>query len=232
MIIDFHSHILPGIDDGSGSVEESIALLRMEAEQGITHVVATPHFYAQQDSPGHFLEKRKRAEEILREAMEKYGGLPRLSIGAEVYYFHGISDSEIISELTIEENSYILLEMPHARWTDRMYREMSGIREKQGITPIIAHVDRYISPFRTHQIPEQLEELPVLVQANAGFFLQRSTRGMALRMLRKGQIHLLGSDCHNVRNRPPRLGMAVDQIRKRLGQEGIDHIVRCQEALL
>lgn len=45
-IMDFHSHILPGIDDGSASLEESIAMLRMEAEQGITHVIATPHFYA------------------------------------------------------------------------------------------------------------------------------------------------------------------------------------------
>ena len=57
-VIDFHSHILPGIDDGSASVEQSIAMLRMEAEQGIDHVVATPHFYPQYDTPEHFLRKR------------------------------------------------------------------------------------------------------------------------------------------------------------------------------
>ena len=61
-IIDFHSHILPGIDDGSESVEQSIAMLRMEAEQGITHVVATPHFYPRHDTPQRFLQRRKDAD--------------------------------------------------------------------------------------------------------------------------------------------------------------------------
>ena len=71
MIIDFHSHILPGIDDGSADVQESIAMLRMEAEQGITHVIATPHFYTHSDSPGHFLAKRKKAEMLLPEYASK-----------------------------------------------------------------------------------------------------------------------------------------------------------------
>ena len=66
-IIDFHSHILPGIDDGSRNVEESIALLRKEAEQGITHVIATPHFYPQHDTPERFLKRRNEAETVLRE---------------------------------------------------------------------------------------------------------------------------------------------------------------------
>ena len=229
MIIDFHSHILPGIDDGSADVQESIAMLRMEAEQGITHVIATPHFYAHSDSPGHFLAKREKAEILLREEMAKQEGLPQVSIGAEVYYFPGISDSEIISQLTINGESYILLEMPQSPWTDRMYREMADIRKKQGIIPIIAHVDRYISPFRTHHIPERLAELPVLVQANASFFLRGSTRRMALKMLKKNQIHLLGSDCHNMRNRPPMLGPALEQIRKNLGDAAIERVVQFQQ---
>ena len=67
-IIDFHSHILPGIDDGSRSVEESIALLQKEAEQGISHVVATPHFYPQLDTPERFLKRRAEAEAALRDS--------------------------------------------------------------------------------------------------------------------------------------------------------------------
>ena len=75
-LIDFHSHVLPGIDDGSKSVEESIVMLRMAAEQGIRHVIATPHFYARNHSPEEFLEKRNTAEAVLREEMAKYEGLP------------------------------------------------------------------------------------------------------------------------------------------------------------
>lgn len=112
MVVDFHTHILPGIDDGSKTVEESIALLRMEAEQGITHVVATPHFYARYDDPSHFLQKRDRAERLLRQEMEKYPGMPKLTVGAEVYFFRGMSECEFLPRLTIGTESCILIEMP------------------------------------------------------------------------------------------------------------------------
>lgn len=231
-IIDFHSHVLPGIDDGSSSVEESIAMLRMEAEQGIRHVVATPHFYPQRDTPARFLRRRAEAEARLREEMEKHPGLPSLSIGAEVYFFSGISNSDALRELTIDGTEYVLLEMPESPWSDRLYREMRDIRDKQGIIPVVAHVDRYIGPFRTYDIPERLEELPVLVQANAGFFLRRPTRKMALRMLRRGQIHLLGSDCHNRTGRIPNLGTAAELIEKHLGESYLDRIAACQSEIL
>ena len=68
MVTDFHSHILPAIDDGSATVEESVAMLRMEAEQGITHVVATPHFYAAHQTPETFLQARDAAEAALQPA--------------------------------------------------------------------------------------------------------------------------------------------------------------------
>lgn len=231
-IIDFHSHILPGIDDGSSSLEESIALLRMEAEQGVRHVVATPHFYPRHDSPERFLRRRKEAEILLREEMEKHSDLPAVSVGAEVYYFPGISNSEAMSELTINQNKCILIEMPVSPWTDAMYRELEGLYIKQGLLPIVAHVDRYIGRFRTFGIPKRLMELPVLVQANAEFFLKKSTSAMALRMLKKNQIHLLGSDCHNLSSRAPNLGAALELIEKRLGDIPVAAIQEHQTRVL
>ena len=223
-MIDFHSHILPGVDDGSRSVEESIAMLRLAGEQGIRRVVATPHFYPRYDRPEAFLERRARAEEALRREMEKHPGLPCVSIGAEVHFFRGMSDSEILPQLTIRGKSCILIEMTPGPWPEDIYRELAGIWEKRGITPIIAHIDRYIGPFRTYGIPRRLEELPVLVQANADFFLERSTAGMAMRMLKADQIQLLGSDCHNMAFRKPNLGPALGAIEKRLGREALDRI--------
>lgn len=232
MVTDFHSHILPGIDDGSRSVEESIAMLQLEAQQGVTHVVATPHFYAHHDSPERFLARRDRAERKLREAMENHPGLPRLSIGAEIYFFSGISDSDILKQLTIDKKGCILLEMPVSPWSESMLREVAAIPAKQGLTPIIAHVDRYIHPFRTHGIPERLENLPVYVQANASFFLHSATRGMALRMLKQNRIHLLGSDCHNLSTRPPNLGKAVQLVEQRLGTAATKRILSCEREIL
>ena len=216
-IIDFHSHILPCVDDGSKSLEMSMKMLRMEAEQGISRVVATPHFYPLHDSPEKFLQRRATAEALLREEMKKENGLPELSIGAEVYFFNGISDSDVISELTIDRKKCILIEMPGAPWTDSMYRELEGLYVKRGVIPIVAHLDRYIGRFHTFGIPKRLAELPVMVQANAEFFLEKATSSMALRMLKAGQIQLLGSDCHNLQSRGPNLGAALDVIRKHHG---------------
>ena len=231
-IIDFHSHILSKVDDGSRSVEESIAMLRKAAEQGINHVIATPHFYPQNDTPERFLKRREKAEMALREEMSKHSGLPQLSVGAEVYYFTGISDSEAMLQLTIDKKRCILLEMPIGPWTDRVYQDLEDLYSKQGLLPIVAHVERYFGRFSTYGIPQQLEELPVLVQANAEFFLQRSTSAKALRMLKKKQIHLLGSDCHDLTSRKPNLMEAVALIEKKLGEDATDSICRWQQHAL
>lgn len=231
-VIDFHSHVLPDIDDGSSSVKESIAMLQEEARQGIGNAVATPHFYPQQDTPERFLERRAQAERILRQEMTQYPDLPELSMGAEVYYFPGIGESEALKELVIEQTSFVLIEMPMSPWTQRMYQDLANIQTKQGLTPIIAHVDRYIQPFRTYKIPERLEQMPVMVQANASFFLDGATRRMALRMLDRGQIHLLGSDCHNLTSRAPNLDGAVQVIQRRLGEDALDWIQHNQWQVL
>ena len=224
IVVDFHSHVLPGVDDGSASVKESIAMLQRMARQGVQQVVATPHFYANHDSPENFLERRYQAEQRLRREMSDYEGLPELIVGAEVHFFSGISQSDCLKGLTIGGKKCILIEMTDVPWSESKYQELSDIQVKRGITPIIAHIDRYISPFRTLRIPEKLAELPVLVQANAEFFLQRSTARFALRLLQQDKIQLLGSDCHNLTSRPPNLGEALAGIERRLGSQVLDRV--------
>jgi protein-tyrosine phosphatase len=231
-LIDFHSHILPGIDDGSKSLEMSIQMLRMEAQQGVERVIATPHFYPQYDTPERFLRRRGDAEVTLREEMQKHTGLPALSVGAEVYYFPGISDSEVISELTIDQKRCILIEMPTSSWTEAMYRELEGIYVKRGLIPIVAHIDRYIGRFHNRGILKRLEHMPVLIQANAEFFLEKNTTSLALRMLKKEGIHLLGSDCHDLSSRKPNLQGALELINRRLGRNAMEGILSCQRNVL
>lgn len=231
-MIDFHSHILPGVDDGSPSVEVSISMLRAAAQQGVTHVVATPHFYARRDNLQRFLDRRSRAEEALREEMTRHRGLPQVLVGAEVAFFRGISDSQSLPELTIRGKRCILIEMPPLSWQEEDYRELEAIWSKRSMIPIIAHVDRYIAPLRTYGIPQRLEELPVYVQANGSFFQSGARARLAMRMLKAGQIHLLGSDCHNLSDRKPNLGPAMEKIRSHLGEDALARIRRCgMEAL-
>lgn len=230
MEVDFHTHILPGIDDGSSCVEQSLEMLQLMQRQGITKVVATPHFYANHDSPRRFLARRAAAAERLMAALPQ--DAPQIYFGAEVHYFEGISDCEVLSELAIGDTKLVLVEMPAAPWRSRMLQELQGIFHKQGLTPVIAHIDRYITPLRTYGIPEELLRLPVLVQANAGFFIHRSTRSMALRMLRSDRIHLLGSDCHNTDTRKPNLGDALKIIRRSVEPEVYAELLRLEEQLL
>lgn len=231
-VVDFHTHVLPKIDDGSSSVKESLEMLRMEAQQGVRRVVATPHFYAQVDSVKPFLERRETAVNRLLRAMEAVPDLPRLSVGAEVHYFPGIGDAQILSELTIDNGRFVLVEMPMSVWTDKMYRELENIHKKLGLIPIVAHIDRYIGPIQTYGIPERLMELPVVVQANASFFQRFSTKHMALRMLEKGQIHLLGSDCHNLKDRTVNIRQTLDLIERKLGRKAIAQINACEHWVL
>lgn len=231
-MIDFHSHVLPGIDDGSDSLETSIQMLRVEAEQGITHVVATPHFYAQRDKLDQFLRRRDQAEKILREEMELYLGLPELVMGAEVSYFRGISESEFLRHLTIGNNRCVLIELPMPPWDESIFSELEAIWVRREILPIIAHIDRYLTPWRSAAVLKRIAELPVLVQANADFFTKRKTAKLAMRMLKNNQIHLLGSDCHNMSSRKPDLGPVIERITKKLGTDSLARISEYENKVL
>lgn len=224
-IADLHSHVLPGMDDGSGSLEESLDMLRESASQGIALMAATPHFDPRYDTPESFLARRNRAAEALLNRMEPH--MPRLLMGAEVRYFRGISESDALPLLTLEGGKALLLELPPAPWSEEIWQELALFRQRTGITPILAHLDRYIGPFRTRGIPERLTELDVLIQANSSFFLRKTTASLALRLLREEKIHLLGSDCHGIRNRRPDMGPALEKI-----QPWTEQICRCQRLVL
>lgn len=106
-MLDIHSHILPKMDDGSSSVEESLKLLRTSAEQGITEIAATPHFYASQYSPQKFLERRAACAARLQEALTP--DLPRVYLGAEVCYFDGVSRIDELEALWLQNTNILLL---------------------------------------------------------------------------------------------------------------------------
>lgn len=202
---DVHCHVLPGMDDGSASVEESLAMLEALSAQGIGGVAATPHFYAEENSPEVFLRRRAESVRRLRERWQP--GLPALRLGAEVCYYQGISRCEELECFTIEGTRLLLLEMPFERWTDRVLQEVWEIQSRPGITVVLAHIERYLCR-QDRSIWRTLAEWGVLNQCNASFFLDWRTRHRALRLLREGRIHLLGSDSHNMSSRPPRLGEA------------------------
>lgn len=231
MIIDFHSHILPGVDHGSQSLEESLEMLRIMKAQGIEAVVATPHFYADEEYPEEFLKRRKMAKEKLLRATEGKD-LPKLYFGAEVAYYRGMSQSNVLKDLVIEGTKAIMVEMPMGKWTSSMYDELEAIHDRLGLVPIVAHVDRYLTPLRDFGIPSKLSELPVLVQANASFFLKKNMVKKAKKLLDKDMIQILGSDTHNLDDRAPNLGPALMVIEEGLGLDALARIESWQKQVI
>ena len=228
-LVDFHSHILPSIDDGSKSVDESVMLLARLREQGVATVVATPHFYADDQSVDAFLIGRKRAYEAVCARLS--GESPRVLLGAEVCYYSGISRLEGLDRLCIEGTRVLLLEMPMSRWTSSVIREVLDIANNKNLTLVLAHIERY----RKLQNAEALDELRrqgVLMQTNASYVLGRFTRRSALRLLRRWQVQLLGSDCHGLHNRPPMIGEAAHVIRKKCGDDLLGQLNEFAESLL
>ena len=205
-VIDLHSHVLPRIDDGSKSVEESLRMLALSARQGIAYMAATPHFNPTETSPEQFLERRGRAAERIRAAWQPE--FPRLLLGAEVYYWEGISQTAELESLRIEGTSLLLLEMPFQTWSGWMAAEIRALHDRPGCTVVLAHIERYLR-YQKRAVWDQLLEAGVLMQSNASFFLGWSTKHRAVQMFDDGLIHLLGSDCHNMAGRPPRMGEAL-----------------------
>ena len=229
-IIDMHCHILPGVDDGARDVETSLAMLEASRAQGVQYMVATPHFYATRDRVDTFLDRRREAWETLKPRMG--ADYPGIVLGAEVAFFRGISRAERLEALKIEGTDCILLEMPFRPWSEDDVDEVSEILEKHGYTIILAHIERYLAMRGNADYIGNLLELPVLAQINAESLLDWRQRGKLIKMVRNGQVHLLGSDCHGIHHRPPNLGEGREILRRKTGTEYLDRIDWRSEELL
>ena len=213
-MIDYHCHILPKMDDGPDRLSESLTMLRRSWQQGVEVLVSTCHFYADEDYPAQFVERRNTAFRRLREAtLRDAEAYPVVILGAEVLYFPGISEAQDIEMLTIGSGGAILIEPPMAPWSDTMLDEIVQLGENLHCKPVIAHVDRFMSMLGDKRLIDRVLEREMLVQVNAEYFIDPKTVKAAVRNLKKGKIHLIGSDCHNLTTRCPNLRQARQQAR-------------------
>lgn len=212
-VIDFHAHILPGIDDGSRSLETTAQMCTMSLEQGVEVMVATPHFYPWRDRIEDFLERRQKAWEQWRTLPEEKR--PRLLLGSETAFFRGMSMADKISSMTIQGTNVLLLEMPFEPWGEKDMEELERLCGQYHI--VLAHLERYLRiPGNKQRIKEALE-LPLFVQVNADSLLDWKQRRALIKMFQNGQAHFLGSDCHGVHHRPPNLQEGRRVLEKKLG---------------
>lgn len=223
MVIDFHSHVLPRMDDGSKSVEMSLEMLSSAREMGVDAVVATPHFYGYRESIHAFLERREHAWERLSQAMEGKE-LPKVLLGAEVAFYSGLTKTEGLDRLCANGTRTLLLEMPFAAWTGYELDAVSTLCLDRGYQVVLAHLERFVPLQRDEGLMERLLSLPLWVQINAEALLPMMRRNAWVKMFREGRANLLGSDCHNLDRRPPNLGAGRKILERKAGAEVLERI--------
>ncbi len=209
-IIDLHSHVLPGLDDGAADAQDALTMLRIAAADGITVIAATPH--AAHAKP----EQIVGAVAALNTSATREGLPVRIVPGSEIMFAADLADRYRHRRLTpLNDTRYLLIELPlHADWSP-FFPEAIFALQVAGALPILAHVERYRAVQQRPAILADAIAAGVLIQVNAPSILGhagRTARTTADRLLRQRMVHLVASDAHNTTTRPPRVRAALTRV--------------------
>lgn len=216
--IDIHSHILPRLDDGAQSMEQTISMLKLAELEGIRSIIATPHY--QEGRMMSSIDKMEERIEQVRAELHKANCSIRLELGCEIYYSHD-SVKLLLDKLipTMAKSRYILVEF--SPLAELRYIK-SGLQELifEGYMPILAHAERYQNLTKNISQIEDLIDLGAYIQVNAmsitgemGYRVKKLTR----KMLKEGLIHFIATDTHNDTKRPPKIKKCANIITRKYG---------------
>ena len=228
---DLHTHILPGMDDGAQSPEDSLSLLRSQCLQNVSQIALTPHFRVDRESVQDFLKRRESAAESLRKAMDGQGLPVKLKLGAEVFYSSTLAKMDDVHALCLEGTHMLLVEFAPGLYpkdaADTLYQ-----LTRQGILPLIAHVERYAFVRSNPNLLCDWIEAGACTQMNAtSLTAHLKWQKMLLKMINHSLIHVLGSDTHSSSKRPPMLGKAMKFVEQRCGSEATQMLQKQAGAL-
>ncbi len=188
-IIDFHSHILPGADHGSSSLDVTFKQLALAKAYGVDKIVATPHFYPERHHIEKFLRRRDAAWKMLSEA--KSPEHPRVAVGAEVLICDGIEHLEGLEKLCVAGTKIILLELPFSFFKNEFITSVKHLI-KEGYKVVLAHADRY-DPGNIDVLISVGAKIQLNASALSKFFVKPHIKSWII----DGYVVALGSDIHS-----------------------------------
>ena len=195
-MIDIHAHILPEIDDGSKSIDDSLKMLKDEAEAGVTDVILTPHYRSDFCVPA---EKVKKVFADFKQAANDSGLNVNLYLGQEIFANSSLyGDLERGEVLPMNGTGYVLVEFSPAYYQD-ISEFVYGLIAR-GYTPIVAHLERY--PFADEDMAKEIKAVGALIQINAYSLSADAPRRLRKKMLkyvRSGIVDFVASDVHSIR---------------------------------
>lgn len=224
-MFDMHCHILQGTDDGPKSLEEALTLLLTEYGQGIRHVILTPH------NRKHMFETDEKVilEQYVRLKEKAYQVLPdmELYLGCEFHVnMHMIETLQRRASLCMAKSSYVLVEFSETHSRDFMRERLYQLRSN-GYTPIVAHAERYNCIRKNPGFVEDLVEMGVKIQVNADSILGKAggkVKKFCLLLMKSNLLHYIGSDAHDLKRRPPRMGDCAKYVAKKMGHNYVEQI--------
>ena len=187
--IDFHSHILPCVDHGSGSLAETREQLQIVCSSGVDTIVATPHFYPNQDSISSFLQDVQNAIQAIQDAKIP---TPNLCLGAEVLCCPLLERMDGLEKLCIQGTNILLLEAPFNQWHNDFFYTVETLLQR--FTVVLAHIDRYVC-FQEKELWNLLA-MGAMAQINGYAFSSFSQRKILRPFLESDRVVALGSDLH------------------------------------
>lgn len=219
---DFHTHILPSIDDGAKNIENSIDLLSQLNNLGVINVALTSHFYTNEISLEDFIVKRNQAFGTIKNQIPKS---MNIKLGAEVFITDYLFNQEITNDICLEGTNYVLCEFSYdSNFKGRFERYIDNFFNR-GMIPIIAHIERYPNLMKDKDLREELLYKGAVFQSNYSSFLNSKYKRKLIKMLKDSEISIFGSDVHsNHRNPVSDLVKAQEYIEKKLGVEIFEEI--------
>ena len=205
-MIDFHSHIIHGVDDGAKSLDMSLEMLKTSDSEGVEYICATPHFITEEFeiSRDEYIEKLDRLVLAARE--EKFN--VKILSGLEIYMHPNLPKLYLDKRIWgINDSEYLLIELPMGQfpmYTEDVFYELMLL----GAKPILAHPERNLKIMENHDLIINLINQGVLMQINAGSLLGdygKEVKKTAEKFVKRNMIHILGSDGHNISSRKTRL---------------------------
>jgi protein-tyrosine phosphatase len=211
-MIDIHSHILWGIDDGPDTLDESLAMLNIAAAAGTTDIVATPHA----SSAYKFDPETVRSR--IDELREYHKGPPSVHFGCDFHLSAPNVEDALLNptKYTINAGQFLLVELPEMFSQESIGRALALLLREEMI-PVITHPERNPVLQRSPEVLDEWMSQGCLIQLTAQSFLGRfgqTAKRSALSYLRTGRAHFVASDAHDVRDRLPRLDIVSDLLRK------------------
>lgn len=215
-IIDWHSHILPKLDDGSKSLDMSTDILQESARQKVNIMIATPHFYGDHMTPELFFKRRQTAYNQVKEIASKHK--INIGLGAEVAMFKGMDEWSGLERFAIQGTNLILIEMPFTPWTADDLETLENIRLR-GLRPIIAHVERFRRIPMDKAIYNEIFDMGFIIQYNCEDLLSFFPKHRLFKLMNNTDNFILGSDCHNSDTRPQNMRMGRAVLKNKYGAD-------------